>query len=405
VVVGTTLAGTALTGGGHPVTIPGRAARGTAPRNPGLVIPRASKRRVAWLAFVAAAMLAALVAAPGALAAPAAIEAKRAEVQAVLGELQRIDSELDKAVDAYNLATAELAAIEADVEATKRRLGIARDANRVAQQRLAARVLAIYRSGANRDETFLEILLGSGSLDEALDRADAADRISEEDQRILQDVRRAREGYRVQADKLREARAEQRRVVADRAQRRQEIEGRLADRQRLYNSVRDELERLEAEERERQELLAAEAARQLESSPSVSSGSISSAGGPTTTAVPGSRYGGVVGIAMQYLGVPYSWGGASPSGFDCSGFVMYVFAQVGVSLPHNAAAQYGYGVAVSSDQLQPGDLVFFDGLGHVGIYIGGGQFVHSPHSGDVVKISSLGDSWYASTYVGARRIL
>ena len=388
-----------------PVTIRGRAVRGTAPRDPDLVTPRAKKRRAAWLAFVAAAALAALVAAPGALAAPAAIEAKRGEVQAVLEELQRIDSELDKAVDAYNLATAELAAIEADVEATKRRLEIARDANRVAQQRLAARVVAIYRSGAGGDETFLEILLGSGSLDEALDRADAADRISEEDQRILQDVRRAREGYRVQADKLREARAEQRRVVADRAQRRQEIEGRLADRQRLYNSVRDELEQLEAEERERQELLAAEAARQLESSPSVSSSSISSAGGPTTTAVPGSRYGGVVGIAMQYLGVPYAWGGASPSGFDCSGFVMYVFSQVGVSLPHNAAAQYGYGVPVSSDQLQPGDLVFFDGLGHVGIYIGGGQFVHSPHSGDVVKISSLGDSWYASTYVGARRIL
>jgi cell wall-associated NlpC family hydrolase len=137
----------------------------------------------------------------------------------------------------------------------------------------------------------------------------------------------------------------------------------------------------------------------------VSSSSFSSAGGPTTTAIPGTRYGSVVGIAMQYLGVPYAWGGASPSGFDCSGFVMYVYAQVGVSLPHNAAAQYGYGVAVPSDQLQPGDLVFFDGLGHVGIYIGGGQFVHSPNSGDVVKISSLGDSWYASTYVGARRIL
>jgi cell wall-associated NlpC family hydrolase len=63
------------------------------------------------------------------------------------------------------------------------------------------------------------------------------------------------------------------------------------------------------------------------------------------------------------------------------------------------------GVPVSEDQLQPGDLVFFDGLGHVGMYIGGGQFVHAPHTGDVVKISSLDESWYASTYVGARRIL
>ena len=112
-----------------------------------------------------------------------------------------------------------------------------------------------------------------------------------------------------------------------------------------------------------------------------------------------------MGIALQYLGVTYVWGGSSPAtGFDCSGLVMYVFAQVGVSLPHNAAAQYGYGSPVPRDQLAPGDLVFFDGLGHVGIYIGGGQFVHAPHTGDVVKISSLSESWYAATYVGARRI-
>jgi cell wall-associated NlpC family hydrolase len=107
---------------------------------------------------------------------------------------------------------------------------------------------------------------------------------------------------------------------------------------------------------------------------------------------------------MQYLGVPYVWGGASPSGFDCSGFSMYVYAQLGVSLPHHAASQYGMGTPVSKDQLQAGDLVFFNGLGHMGIYIGGGQFIHAPHTGDVVKISSLSDSWYARTWVGARRL-
>ena len=104
-------------------------------------------------------------------------------------------------------------------------------------------------------------------------------------------------------------------------------------------------------------------------------------------AAPAAKYGGVVGVAMQYLGTPYVYGGASPSGFDCSGFIMYVYAQVGVSLPHNAAAQYGYGTPVDRSQLQPGDLVFFNGLGHAGIYVGGGSFIHSPHTGDVVKIS------------------
>ena len=83
---------------------------------------------------------------------------------------------------------------------------------------------------------------------------------------------------------------------------------------------------------------------------------------------------------------------------------MYVYAQVGVSLPHSSYAQYGMGVPVSYDQLQPGDLVFFDGLGHVGIYIGGGQFIHAPHTGTVVQIASL-SGYYQSAYVGARRIL
>src|SRR5262249_43102533 len=109
-----------------------------------------------------------------------------------------------------------------------------------------------------------------------------------------------------------------------------------------------------------------------------------------------------VSIALQYLGVPYVWGGSSPAtGFDCSGFVAYVFAQVGVYLPHHAASMYSFGTPVPYDQLAPGDLVFFEGLGHVGIYIGSGQFIPAPHTGDVVRIASLSEH---GSYVGARRL-
>jgi cell wall-associated NlpC family hydrolase len=132
-----------------------------------------------------------------------------------------------------------------------------------------------------------------------------------------------------------------------------------------------------------------------------SSGSQAGSSAPTAS----SRGARAAAVAQRYLGVRYRWGGASPStGFDCSGFVMYVYARVGVSLPHNAAAQYRYGRAVARRDLAAGDVVFFNGLGHNGIYLGGGRFIHAPHSGDVVKISSMSDGWYERSYVGARRL-
>ena len=113
-------------------------------------------------------------------------------------------------------------------------------------------------------------------------------------------------------------------------------------------------------------------------------------------------------IAERYLGVPYVWGGASPAtGFDCSGLVMYVYGQLGIDLLHFSGAQYHEGAPVPFEALAPGDLVFFHpgplGPGHVGMYVGGGRFIQAPHSGDVVKISSLSEFGYASGYVGAVR--
>jgi hypothetical protein len=123
----------------------------------------------------------------------------------------------------------------------------------------------------------------------------------------------------------------------------------------------------------------------------------------------------VVSMAMQYLGIPYKWGGARPkTGFDCSGLVQYVFGQLGISLPHYAAAQWYSpdSVWVPPNRLRPGDLVFFVGSdgtrkapGHVGIYVGDGYLIDAPHTRSFVRIDSLDGRWFANNYVGARRIV
>ncbi len=108
-------------------------------------------------------------------------------------------------------------------------------------------------------------------------------------------------------------------------------------------------------------------------------------------------------IAAGELGVPYRYGGSSPSGFDCSGLVAYVYGKLGVRLPHNAAAQFGYGRPVARGNLRPGDLVFFHGLGHVGLYIGRGRIIHAPRSGERVEIQSL--TARSGAVEGARRLV
>ncbi len=204
---------------------------------------------------------------------------------------------------------------------------------------------------------------------------------------------------------LRHAHVLQAHLVAVRAAAKQRVEAQVAREQHLYDSVKAEIEQLLAQQQARQ-LAAARLAALRAAAQQSSAGAFGTSAtfDGTTVAAPSPYGGSVVSIAMRYLGVPYVWGGASPAGFDCSGLVMYVYSQVGISLPHYTGAQWSMGVPVSRDQLEPGDLVFFDGLGHVGIYIGGGQFIHAPQTGDVVKISSLDDAWYSANYDGARRI-
>lgn len=113
----------------------------------------------------------------------------------------------------------------------------------------------------------------------------------------------------------------------------------------------------------------------------------------------------VLRYACAQLGKPYVFGGAGPSSFDCSGLTMMAYKQVGINMSHYVPNQYSASRHISRAQLQPGDLVFFHDLGHVGLYVGNGKFIQAPHTGDVVKVSSLSEAWYTSVFEGGGRLL
>ena len=331
----------------------------------------------------------------------------------MLAQIDQIDRNLDGAVEAYNLANVKLQKIEADLQENRQQLTVARSNLKVAQASLANRLVAAYTS--SQDNSTLSLLLGSTSFEDLLGRVEQVNSTSQQDAKIVHQVTSFRDAVKRHRIELRDAHAAQKQVVAEKAAQRERIQSQLAARRQLLSSIRSEIVRIRAAEAAEQRRLEAAARARLAAAASPRSTSSNSSTGTVeavgvaaatpegTTVAPPSTHGGVVGIAMQYLGVPYRWGGSSPSGFDCSGLVVYVFAQIGISLPHSSYALYNMGTPVSIGQLQPGDLVFFNGLGHMGIYIGGGQFIHAPHTGDVVKISSM-SGYYSSAFVGARRI-
>jgi peptidoglycan DL-endopeptidase CwlO len=344
--------------------------------------------------ILAAACAAAASTAPLAQADP--IADKRAQAERVMMQIHRFDAKLGATIERYNHASSELAKVRKDIKQNVQLLKIAKHNLAVAQQQLGELLVSGYKSAGTDDAA--AYILAAGSFSELLDRVETIRRTQASQSELLAQIASTKTEIEQRQVALKKAEKDAKRLVAQRAAEKKQVEAALEARQQLLAGIKADIRQL-IDERERRQAEAATAA--------AAAAQTLSSGGGDFPPVPsnGSLGSQAVQIAMQYLGVPYVWGGASPSGFDCSGLTMYVYGQLGISLPHYTGSQWTSGPHVSRSDLQPGDLVFFTpSLGHMGMYVGGGSFIHAPHTGDVVKISSLGDSWYSSQYQGAVRV-
>jgi cell wall-associated NlpC family hydrolase len=313
-------------------------------------------------------------------ASAASVSSLRAQVRAAQGHINQLYAASERRVQAYDRVHARYLKTRRDLHNTRVQLRVARANLKAAQAQLA---ITLDRSYKSQGQDPLVYVLGAGSFSDLVTQVQLLQRANATDKDLVQEVTHYRAQVRGQAARLHDQTVKLRRDdrAANRAKQRALASLVAAKAFKAHLSARIQ-HIMDAQ--------AAAAAAAAARAAATSSAGSSGGGSVNLPAPPSSTLGGqAVAIAERYLGVPYVWGGASPSGFDCSGLVMYVYAQLGVSLPHNAAAQYDMLPHVPTSDLEPGDLVFFYGLGHVGIYVGGGTFIHAPHTGTVVQFSSL----------------
>jgi len=321
-------------------------------------------------------------------AATAAFRAELARRQALLDELEaqldELDRELAIASEAYNRAVVELQATRTRLDVTRADLTNAEFAYAIQQDILSDRARDIYRDG---EMSIISVLLSAKSVGDFVARIRFLHAIGTSDAEIAATLAAQRDQIAAVAAELEGAEKKASSLEFEMEARKIEVLIRIQEREALLAAAQTDLLALLDEQAEQRQAEEAALLRAVLSGAN-RAGIVVETGSPVET-------------ALGYHGVPYLWGGASVRGFDCSGLVLYVFRQHGVSVPHYSGAQFQLGEKIVPADLQPGDAVFFGSpVYHVGMYVGAGYFIHAPRTGDYVKLSRLADR---RDYAGARR--
>ena len=349
------------------------------------------KRQLTTLLVAVLALVGIFVLAGSAVATPT-VSSKRADAQRAMEQINQMDRQLEVVGTRWQGARYHLKQTTTKLSATKVSLRLARKSLVVAHHALAQRVISLYMEQGDASDSTVAILLQATSLQDMIDRVDAAQRISDHDSRVVKQVTTLRDKTASEAASLEKLRAKQQGYVSQASAQWNELKQKKAEREAYVSSVKREIASIIVEQNRQAKLAAEQARRTVASYNSAASSTTPSSTAPSsnyTAPAASSVWAGVVQAAMSRLGAQYVWGAAGPTTFDCSGLVVWSFAQVGISLPHYSYSQMSGGSPVSAGDLQPGDLLFFYGGSHVGIYIGGNQFIHAPHTGTVVQVTSL----------------